>query len=373
MKELKIVKFIKENENWRELLKKEPYCLKIQESEEEGWENLVLFKYDQIHSDFSEEICKECRGLILEKGTWKVVRAAFWKFFNLGEKYADEIDWDSATATSKEDGSLISLYNYDGVWRVASNGNMCARWASLDSCGYKTFGDLFKAALERYNIDVESLNPKYTYTFELCSLANMIVCKYDGIQLFLTCVRNNETLEEVDVEIEGVPRPQFYALNSREEYEALVENLGENREGIVVKDKFNRRVKMKTLLYFQLHRMIGNGRLSLEQAVELIMANDTDEFLSYFPQYTEYIGKIKSSIENGFEVANYINEWVYEWKLTDDNEDPKAARAEFAKFVKDKPFAPLYFVAYDDRDVLEYVGTLNAKKLINFFKLHDYE
>ena len=247
---LNIQKFCAENENWRELLKKAPYFLKIQESEEPGWENLVLFKYDQIHSDFSEPICRECRGLILEKGTWKVVRAAFWKFFNLGESNADEIDWDSATATSKEDGSLISLYNYDGVWRVASNGNMCADWAPLDNGGYKTFKDLFKAALEKYNVNVESLDPRYTYTFEICSPFNMIVCKYDEIQLFLTCVRNNETLEEVDVEIEGVPRPQFYALNSREEYEALVENLGENREGIVVKDKFNRRVKMKTLLYF---------------------------------------------------------------------------------------------------------------------------
>lgn len=370
---LNIQKFCAENENWRKLLKKEPYCLKIQESEEEGWENLVLFKYDQIHSDFSEEICKECRGLILEKGTWKVVRAAFWKFFNLGEKYADEIDWASASATSKEDGSLISLYNYDGVWRVASNGNMCAGWAPLDNGGYKTFRDLFEVALEKYNVDVESLDPRYTYTFELCSGFNRIVVEYNEIQLFLTCVRNNETLEEVDVEIEGVPRPQFYALNSREEYEALVENLGENREGIVVKDKFNRRVKMKTLLYFQLHRMAGNGKLSLEQAVELIMANDTEEFLSYFDSYRPYIEKIKNAIEEGFATAAFVNELVYEWKSANTIEDPKAARAEFAKFAKDKSFTPLFFVAYDGRDVLEYVGTLNAKKLINFFKLHDYE
>lgn len=370
---LNIQKFCAENENWRELLKKAPYFLKIQESEEPGWENLVLFKYDQIHSDFSEPICRECRGLILEKGTWKVVRAAFWKFFNLGESNADEIDWDSATATSKEDGSLISLYNYDGVWRVASNGNMCADWAPLDNGGYKTFRDLFEAALEKYNVDVESLDPRYTYTFEICSPFNMIVCKYDEIQLFLTCVRNNETLEEVDVEIEGVPRPQFYALNSREEYEALVENLGENREGIVVKDKFNRRVKMKTLLYFQLHRMAGNGKLSLEQAVELILANDTEEFLSYFPQYTEYMNKIKIAIEEGFATANLVNETVREWKLTNTIEEPKAARAEFAKFVKGKSFAPLFFVAYDDRDVMDYVKSLNSKKLINFFKLYDYE
>ena len=119
--------------------------------------------------------------------------------------------------------------------------------------------------------------------------------------------------------------------------------------------------------------MAGNGKLSLEQAVELILANDTEEFLSYFPQYTEYMNKIKIAIEEGFATANLVNETVREWKLTNTIEEPKAARAEFAKFVKGKSFAPLFFVAYDDRDVIDYVKSLNAKKLINFFKLYDYE
>ena len=119
--------------------------------------------------------------------------------------------------------------------------------------------------------------------------------------------------------------------------------------------------------------MAGNGNLSLEQAVELILANDTEEFLSYFPQYTEYMNKIKIAIEEGFATAKLVNEVVREWKLTNTIEDPKAARAEFAKFVKGKSFTPLFFVAYDDRDVIDYVKSLNAKKLINFFKLYDYE
>ena len=85
--ELKIVNFIKTHSNWEELLTSSPYNLTIKRDGK-----LILFKYNQINSDFNEKICCEARGLILEEGTWKVVRMAFKKFFNLGESFAAKID-----------------------------------------------------------------------------------------------------------------------------------------------------------------------------------------------------------------------------------------------------------------------------------------
>src|SRR5574344_1742136 len=95
---LNLQKFIFAHENWRELLAAKPYCIKIVE---EG--NLVLFKYSQIDSDFFNPIVRECRGIILEKDTWRVVAYPFKKFFNFGEAYADKIDWESAVVETKED------------------------------------------------------------------------------------------------------------------------------------------------------------------------------------------------------------------------------------------------------------------------------
>ena len=77
---LNLQRFIFAHENWRELLAAKPYCIKIVE---EG--NLVLFKYSQIDSDFFNPIVQECRGIILEKDTWRVVAYAFRKFGNFGE------------------------------------------------------------------------------------------------------------------------------------------------------------------------------------------------------------------------------------------------------------------------------------------------
>ena len=84
---LNLQTFIRENENWRELISEKPYCIKVTEKED-----LVCLKYSQIDSDFNEPLVRECRGIILEKDTWKIVCYPFKKFFNYGEAYADEID-----------------------------------------------------------------------------------------------------------------------------------------------------------------------------------------------------------------------------------------------------------------------------------------
>ena len=130
-------------ESIKELLSEAPYHISV--SEKGG---LVLFRYSQLDSDWNEPICRECRGLILEKGTWKVVRYAFDKFFNINEDFAAEIDWGSAVGTEKIDGSLISLYFYNGRWRVATNGMIDAYDAPLSpNERYKTYGELWEAAV----------------------------------------------------------------------------------------------------------------------------------------------------------------------------------------------------------------------------------
>ena len=53
------------HDNWRELLTQEPYNLKISEDGP-----YVMFKYDQIRSDFNNPIVREARGIIFRKGAY---------------------------------------------------------------------------------------------------------------------------------------------------------------------------------------------------------------------------------------------------------------------------------------------------------------
>jgi hypothetical protein len=48
---------------------------------------------------------QDCRGIILEKGTWNVMSLAFRKFFNAEEGNAHKIDWKTAKILEKLDGS----------------------------------------------------------------------------------------------------------------------------------------------------------------------------------------------------------------------------------------------------------------------------
>lgn len=48
----------------------EQYSIKIREHSFLG---VVCLNYDQINSPLGEEIVQECRALILEVGTWKII------------------------------------------------------------------------------------------------------------------------------------------------------------------------------------------------------------------------------------------------------------------------------------------------------------
>ena len=298
---LKIQEFILAHDNWRELLADAPYNLKI--SEDDGF---VLFKYNQIASDFSQEICKEARGLILDsQDNFRVVRYAFKKFFNIDEGFAAHIDWDTAVATEKIDGSIMSVWYGHGEWRLSTNGTIDAFKAELAGAGpYKTFGELFESVLPLSNF--ASCKHNFCFTFELVSPYNKVVIDYPETKVYILSIRNLNTFKEVDdLDMRDfsnymvVERPQVYNLNNEADYRKLVEQMPEGHEGIVVRDAAGNRVKIKTLLYFEMHKAKNNGVITLERIVDLILRNDDEEFLSYFVEYRpkfSYIRNVREKI-----------------------------------------------------------------------------
>ena len=369
--ELKIVDFIKTHSNWEELLTSSPYNLTIKRDGK-----LILFKYNQISSDFNEEICCEARGLILEEGTWKVVRMAFKKFFNLGESFAAKIDWDSAVGSEKLDGSIISVFYYDGKWRIATNSTIDAFKAELAGVGpYKNFGELFESVLP-LSAFAGNRYENICWTFEIVSPYNKVVIDYPETKVYLLSVRFMNTLEELDYDQIpvyagkiGVAYPQFYYMNDETGFRRLVEQMPEGHEGIVVRDAAGQRVKIKTLLYFQMHRAKNNGVITLERIVDLIRANDHYEFLSYFPEYQSVFDDVKRQIDNTEVVVEKVRQDVAEWKNNNKDvceQDARLARKWFAQDLGKK--GPLYFAEYDGK-LANTVDSLETKKFISLFKI----
>ncbi len=90
------------------------------------YEHKILLKYDQLVSPTLMGLpeMQDCRGIILEKGTWNVMSLAFRKFFNSEEGNAAKIDWNTAHVLEKLDGTMIQVYYdwHDMTWYAGTTG-----------------------------------------------------------------------------------------------------------------------------------------------------------------------------------------------------------------------------------------------------------
>lgn len=299
---LKLIEFLNTHSDWEELLTKEPYNLKIARDGDN-----VIFKYNQLSSDFSNEIVKESRGIILqqnENGEFIPVCVPFFKFMNAEEPNSDlnKIDWKTASVQEKIDGSLIKVWfdNKNDKWMVSTNGTIDAFKAPLNIGGYKTYGDLFKQAIifEQSEFLYSVLNKDCTYMFELVSPYNRVVIEYNYTKVYFLGYRNNTTLQEYMPENDVILSnfffiPKRYELHTYEDVKNLANTLPWSQEGFVVCDANFNRVKVKSPEYVKAHFMRNNNVVTDEKLIEIILENEINEFLVYAPDFKERLLMLK--------------------------------------------------------------------------------
>ena len=303
---MELLNYIKNHSNWRELLKQPPYSLLVREDD-----GFTLLKYDMINSDFSQQIVRECRGIILDSND-KIVCFPFYKFFNYGEYYADDIDWNSARVQQKVDGSIMKLWYYDGNWRLSTNGSVNAYKVKPDRNWSQenadvTFGELFESAVNYKDLNYDTLDKNCTYIFELTSPEAKVVIQYPETSIWHLGTRDNRTYRELDVDI-GIKKPASYPLKTLDDCVEAAKSLPADEEGFVVVDGNWKRVKIKNPTYLRLHRMIANNDLQKYDIIKMLLENEQDEFLCYFPEYGGAFDKLKrvlddfkSKLEGNFE------------------------------------------------------------------------
>ena len=255
----------------------------IRVSSDDRFPGLYNLKYG-ILSDKSLPIVQACRGAVVEETAdgFNLVAYAFDRFFNLGESLAADIDWSTAKVYEKYDGSLVKLF-WNGVqWVVSTSGSVggAGNVGSSDETFEKLFWHTFRYM--RYN--AFDLDPNYCYVFELCTPENRIVVNYEEPMLRLLAVRDRANLldelplsefvrsfwvaESFDFGADGI----VDAVNSR----------GADHEGFIVCDAAGNRIKVKSDVYVQLHRVRGNGEPDFST---LYLNDDLEEFLLHFPDF----------------------------------------------------------------------------------------
>jgi hypothetical protein len=288
---------------------------------------LVGLKYER-HSPKNHAIVRQCRGLVLEVGTWDVVARPFDRFFNAGEEpeaFA-RFHWDRSTCHAKEDGSLLVVYAYRGTWHVNTGGSFGLERAGATR---STWADLFWRAS---GIDATKLDPAWTHVFELCSPHNQVVRPYVRAATYLLALFDPATgrekpIEEVDAEAArlGVPRPEVFALRSPAEVAAFLEEkerLDPTFEGVIVRDDTGLRFKIKSKTYLAAARAEGGNLLHPRNLILLVLAGEKDEAAAYFPDLREVLDRVEAGLER--EWAALRDLWLETWKIEDQGEFARA-------------------------------------------------
>ena len=354
-------------ENWRQIC--EDKYIKVKDDGA-----LSIFTYD-IFADFYDPVVQEARGIIIDTEKKDVVCCPFRKFGNSHEGYADKIDWKTAVVQEKVDGSIVKLWNNNGLWQFSSNGMIRASDVVFQT-GYNMENIIEQTAewnVLRELCQNDKLNKNYTYIFELVSPFNQVVIQYDKPALYHIGTRNNKTGQEYsDIDL-GIRKPKVYPLHSLGECinAATTLNTGDfpDNEGFVVVDaKFNR-VKVKCPEYLVYHHAINNGKISKEDAWELVHADDfnLDTFVKMAPAhvsdamryYVEEFTKTKA------EAIAFVDE-VH--KMVEDG----LSRKDIAMRIKDNRYSFFGFRSINTPELTaEEVVDAQGVKLMNL--IADYE
>lgn len=297
-----LLEFIQNHPNdWEEKLSSDPYNLKISRDGP-----YVMFKYNQISSDFSNPIVREARGIIFREDNWKCVRRAFDKFFNYEEPNAAEVDWNTARVQTKYDGSLISAWFNDKKWHYSTNGTIDAYKALTGDIKLPTFGDVLEEAFRNNGISKEifeqSASKLVCYTFELVSPQTRVVIPYEKPDLYFIGYRTMKTECEMNPKESLVSQffktPKEYDFHSAQDVVDSAKELPWDEEGYVVVDSNFNRVKIKSPAWLVAHYARSNNSISKESLIQVILDGEQEEFLVYANDYREELESVEKEMED---------------------------------------------------------------------------
>ena len=342
------------------------------------YEHKILLKYNQIESNMSIPEVQDCRGVILEKGTWNVMSLAFRKFFNSGETHAAKIDWDTAHILNKEDGTMIQVYWdwYKEVWFAATTGTAEGEGEVNNKYG-TTFNELFwDTVISKYTFNTCLLDKNHNYVFELTTPYNIVVTPHGESSAKLLAVRNILTLKELSQfdlfmvsESLGIPLVKSYNLNvgNADELAKTLVGMPWSEEGYVVRDANDNRVKIKNPAYLAVHHL--KGKTAEHNIMTIVKTNEIEEFASTFPGRKEELYRLKEAYDELVSKLESIWSELDEIRPSDASSDE---RKRFAMSLMEttakhdlRMFTGMYFGLVDGKveSIKEYMLNYDDKSL----------
>ena len=238
-----------------------------------------LFEVDE-NDDYVDILCRPYEKFLnlheYDYGNSDALCAAVRDIYGVDVSSSEDIkSLDIDYVMNKEDGSIISAFNFDGELDCKSNSSLTSEYKHVAM-------DMLKHDLYLYDKTDTLTSQNYTVCFEYLSShpKHQIVLAHEKSRLVVTGVRHNETGEYLH-------------------YDQLVEHFGEDRvapqihswdwddvhdltdmEGYVVVFKCGLRIKLKTMWYLEKHRYISSFWTSPRRFWECFINGETDDVYS---------------------------------------------------------------------------------------------
>lgn len=257
-----------------------PYFITIKEDND--YPNLYMLNYNKKKSDLTINWVRECRGLIVEKETNRIICYTFNK-----KSYID-IDDENMNNLEKFkinyaiDGTQIKLYYYNNKWNCATT--RCIDANKSFFYGKKCFNELFKEA--SVNLNYNKLDTNYCYSFVLQHIENRIVIKYtkNDIIHVLTRDLSKDNYPLIDHNI-GIDTPINIDIFNNKELKNELQKI-KNYEGIVLMNG-NTFYKFRFKHYERLKQLRKNTNNLFYEFIINKQNKTLDEFILYYPEFSK--------------------------------------------------------------------------------------
>jgi RNA ligase len=236
------------------------------------------FSLVRERSHYNMKMRRECRGLIFDTETGKLLSRPYHKFFNVGEREETAINkvnlYEPHVVLEKLDGSMIRPIPTKEGFRLATKAGvtdvaMNAEVFIADKPNYRQF-------------ILEMIDNRRTPIFEWCSRKNRVVVDYPEDQLILTGIRDTETGAYVTyykmvamAKHDSIPVVKAVDGLAVQDINLFVEQVREwdDGEGVVLRFDTGHMVKVKSADYVLRHK--SKDSISQEKNVLQTILNDS--------------------------------------------------------------------------------------------------
>lgn len=295
-------------------------------------------------------IRRECRGIIFDKRTGKVIRRPFHKFFNLNEKAetrAEAVDFikNKNVILEKLDGSMIVPFRLHGSNEIL--------WGT--KAGVTDVANNAKEWVEKkpnyLNFVRTLLYTGHSPIFEWCSRKNRIVIDYPIDRLVLTAVRHIET---------GIYWPIMDIMHAKAAWELdtvgfhydldipdmmkTLEGDLEGMEGYIVRfEETGHMVKVKGSWYLQMHKTLEHIQHE-KDLIRLILEDRLDDAKAFLP--ADLVVKLDKFAQEMFSGMRKLASDMA-WDVIADHDLSSGSKKKFAELTISREESGLRFTLYD--------------------------